>query len=171
MSISATKLNTDEIILGIDPGVADTGFGVIKKNGNKLTFIEAGSIQTAKTEDLPTRLEIIYQTMQELLFKHKPDLVAVEKLYFARNVTTALDVGQARGVVILAIKKHKIDILEFTPLQIKQAVTGSGNADKRQVGLMVKAILHIAEVPKPDDAADAVAAAICGAAFNPKLVK
>jgi crossover junction endodeoxyribonuclease RuvC len=163
--------NDAKIILGIDPGVADTGFGVISKKGNTLTLIEAGSIQTHKSKDLPERLELIYLAMKELLQKHQPDLVAVEKLYFARNVTTALDVGQARGVAILAMREQKMNILEFTPLQIKQAVTGNGRADKRQVGLMVKTILKIKEVPKPDDAADAVAAAICGAAFNPKLAR
>jgi crossover junction endodeoxyribonuclease RuvC len=159
------------IILGIDPGVADTGFGVISKEGHTLILLEAGSIQTHKSKSLPERLENIYHAMHDLLKKYQPDLVAVEKLYFARNVTTALDVGQARGVAILAMREHKVEILEFTPLQIKQAVTGNGRADKRQVGLMVKTILKIQDVPKPDDAADAVAAAICGAAFNPKLVK
>ena len=160
-----------KIILGIDPGTADTGFGVISKDTTGLKFITAGSIKTSKAKKMPERLEEIHEAVQGLLKKYQPDLVAIEKLYFARNVTTALDVGQARGVVILAIQKQKIDILEFTPLQIKQAVTGNGQADKRQVGLMVKTILKISEVPKPDDAADAAAAAICGAFFNHILVK
>jgi crossover junction endodeoxyribonuclease RuvC len=160
-----------KIILGIDPGTADTGFGVISKDTTGLKFITAGSIKTSKAKKMPERLEEIHEAVQGLLKKYQPDLVAIEKLYFARNVTTALDVGQARGVVILAIQKQKIDILEFTPLQIKQAVTGNGQADKRQVGLMVKTILKISEVPKPDDAADAAAAAICGAFFNHRLVK
>lgn len=158
-----------KIILGIDPGTADTGFGVIVKDTIGLKFITAGSIKTAKTKKLPDRLVEIYTAIQNLLKKYQPSLVVIEKLYFARNVTTALDVGQARGVTILAIQKQNIDILEFTPLQIKQAVTGNGQADKLQVGLMVKTILKIKEVPKPDDAADALAAAICGAFFNNKL--
>ncbi|MCB9803105.1 crossover junction endodeoxyribonuclease RuvC [Candidatus Nomurabacteria bacterium] len=158
-----------QIILGLDPGFADTGFGVLEKNGNQLTFLEAGSIKTKAKTDFSERLEIIYQEINKLVLKWQPDLVAIEKLYFARNVTNALDVGQARGVVLLALIQNHCQILEFTPLQIKQALTGSGAASKRQVGLMVKSLLKIKEVPKPDDAADAVATAICGAFFNKRL--
>ena len=160
-----------KIILGIDPGIADTGFGVISKDKSDLKLIIAGSIKTNKNKKLPERIQEIYLAIGDLLKKYQPDLVAIEKLYFARNVTTALDVGQARGVVILAVKKQNINILEFTPLQIKQAVTGNGQATKRQVGLMVKTILKLKSIPKPDDAADAAATAICGSFFNQKLVK
>ena len=165
-------MNKDtRIILGLDPGVADTGFGVISQKANSLKLIIAGSIKTSKNKKLPERIQEIYLAINDLIKKYQPDLVAIEKLYFARNVTTALDVGQARGVALLAIKEQKKPILEFTPLQIKQAVTGSGQATKRQVGLMVKTILKLKAVPKPDDAADAAATAICGAFFNQKLAK
>lgn len=158
-----------QIILGLDPGFADTGFGVLSKENNTLALLVAGSIKTKAHTDFSQRLLVIYQEINKLITQWQPDLVAVERLYFARNVTSALDVGQARGVVLLALVQQQCQILEFTPLQIKQALTGSGAASKRQVGLMVKNLLKIKEVPKPDDAADAVAAAICGAFFNNKL--
>jgi crossover junction endodeoxyribonuclease RuvC len=161
---------TQKIILGFDPGIADTGFGVISKEGSKLKFIDTGSIQTAKGRELSVRLEEIYNSVIKLIKKYNPEIVSVEKLYFAKNVKTALDVGQARGVVMLAIQQRQKELIEFTPLQIKQAVTGNGQASKRQVGLMVKTILNLQAVPKPDDAADALAAAIAAAFFNRKLV-
>lgn len=161
--------NIKKIILGLDPGFADTGFGVIEKENHTLKFLDAGSIKTGKGMAFAQRLELIYKEVGTLIKKYQPDIVAIEKLYFARNVTTALDVGQARGVVLLALAQQKKQAIEFTPLQVKQTLTGSGVADKRQVGLMVKAILKISAVPKPDDAADAVALAICGAWFNQKL--
>ena len=164
-----SNLNSAKIILGLDPAFADTGFGVISKENNNLKFLLAGSIQTDKKLDFVQRLEIIYEEIKKLSKLWQPDVVAIEKLYFARNVTTALDVGQARGVALLALAQDKRQILEFTPLQVKQTLTGSGKADKRQVGMMVKAVLKIAAVPKPDDAADALALAICGAWFNHKL--
>lgn len=158
-----------KIILGLDPGFADTGFGVIAKDGSSLEFIATGSIQTKKDKNFSKRLEIIYREVDKLIKKYKPDLVAVERLYFARNVTTALDVGQARGVALLSIYQNKKELIEFTPLQVKQAVCGNGQAAKRQVGLMVKTILKLNAVPKPDDAADALAVAICASFFNKKL--
>ncbi len=160
-----------QIILGLDPGVADTGFGVIEKINNTLKFVSTGSIQTSKHKDFSDRLEQIYQEVNRLIKKHKPDLVAVEKLYFAKNVKTALDVGQARGVVMLAIRQNRKEILEFTPLQVKQAVAASGNATKKQVGLMVKALLCLNAIPRPDDAADALAIAITASFFNKRLIK
>lgn len=163
-------INSAKIILGIDPGVADTGFGVIKKDQG-LHFLTAGTIKTNKSLTPPERLKKIYQEIQELITEYQPEVVAVEKLFFARNVTTALAVGQARGVVLLAAHQAQKEIWEFTPLQIKQAVTGSGQADKRQVGLMVKTLLQLDSVPQPDDAADALAIAICASAFNPKLIR
>jgi len=160
---------TKKIILGLDPGLADTGFGIISKLGNKLTFIAAGSIRTAKNKDFIDRLALIYKAVSVLIKKYQPDLVGVEKLYFAKNVKTALDVGQARGVVLLAIAQNHKEIVEFTPLQIKQAIASSGQANKRQVGLMVKTILCLSQVPRPDDASDALAVAITAAFFNKRL--
>lgn len=158
-----------KIILGFDPGIADTGFGVIAKNGNSLKCLAVGSIQTDKQKDLTERLEIIYKESSRLIKKYKPDIVSVEKLYFAKNVKTALDVGQARGVLMLAIRQNRKEILEFTPLQVKQAVCSNGSASKQQVGLMVKTILNLKAVPRPDDAADALAIAICASFFNKRL--
>ena len=163
-------VNQSIIILGLDPGIADTGFGLIEKTNNKIRFIDTGSIQTKKTLDFCKRLEQIYEQVDNLIKKYKPDVVAVEKLYFAKNAKTALDVGHARGVILLAIIKHKIQPLEFTPLQVKQGVCASGSASKRQVGLMVKTLLALQAVPKPDDAADALAVAITASFFNKRLV-
>lgn len=158
------------IILGLDPGIADTGFGVIEKIGNRINFIDTGSIQTKKEKEFTVRLKEINISVDKLIRKYKPDIIAVEKLYFAKNVKTALDVGQARGVILLAIIENSIKPLEFTPLQVKQAVCASGSASKRQVGLMVKTLLGLRAVPKPDDAADALAIAITASFFNKKLV-
>lgn len=158
------------IILGLDPGFADTGYGLISKTGNRLVFIDAGSIKTDAHHDFAARLEEIHFNIDKLIKKHNPDLVAIEKLYFSKNVKTALDVGQARGVIMLAAKQNKKIIMEFTPLQIKQSVAASGAAAKRQVGLMVKTILGLKVVPKPDDAADALAAAITAAFTNTRLI-
>jgi crossover junction endodeoxyribonuclease RuvC len=159
----------NKIILGLDPGFADTGWGVISKNNNNIKFIDTGSIQTSKKLDFVERLQIIYKQVNKLIKKHKPDIIAVEKLYFAKNTKTALDVGQARGVLLLAIIENKKEFLEFTPLQVKQTVCGNGQAAKRQVGLMVKTLLNLKAVPKPDDAADALAVAISASFFNKKL--
>ncbi|MBT4209647.1 MAG: crossover junction endodeoxyribonuclease RuvC [Candidatus Komeilibacteria bacterium] len=161
---------SNKIILGLDPGFADTGWGVIDKDGASIKFVATGSIQTSKEEEFVNRLEIIYKEVDKLIKKYRPDIIAVEKLFFAKNVKTALDVGQARGVLLLSIIKNKKEFLEFTPLQIKQAVCANGHANKRQVGLMVKTILNLKAVPKPDDAADALAVAITASFFNKKLV-
>ena len=161
----------DKIILGLDPGIADTGFGVIIKATNSLKFIDTGSIKTPKGEDLVVRLGKIHKAVSQLIKKHQPDIVAVEKLYFAKNVKTALDVGQARGVILLAINQNNRQLLEFTPLQVKQAVCANGQATKRQVGLMVKTILALKSVPQPDDASDALAVAITASFFNQQLAK
>ena len=163
-------LSKPRIILGLDPGLADTGFGVISVVGNQLTFMDAGSIQTAKQIAFTKRLESIFLDINKIIKKYQPVLVAVEKLYFARNVTTALSVGEARGVILLAIQQNNKELLEFTPLQIKQALTTSGQASKKQVGQMVKAILKLAIIPQPDDVADALAIAITASFFNKKLV-
>ena len=149
------------IILGIDPGIADTGFGVIKTDNNKLTCVEYGSIKTKANTELSERLEILNFKLDKIIKKHKPDKVAIEQLFFCNNAKTALIVGQARGVVMLCVRQNKLPILEFTPLQVKQAVSAYGKASKLQVQKMVKLILNLDEIPKPDDAADALAVAIC----------
>lgn len=147
-------------ILGIDPGTATTGFGVIAKQGDRLSFVDAGVITTHPNEEMHRRLVRIDECMEQLITEHKPDMVVVELLYFATNVTTAITVGQARGVVLLAAGRHNLPLHEYTPLQVKQAVTGYGKADKKQIQEMVKMILKLDGIPKPDDAADGLAIAI-----------
>lgn len=155
------------IILGIDPGIADTGYGVISEdNQDNIKCLDYGSIKTKANTDLAERLVIINEELTEIFKKYKPKLVAVEQLFFCKNVKTALIVGQARGVVMLTAKQNKISIVEFTPLQVKQAVAAYGQAPKMQVQKMVKLLLNLKELPKPDDAADALAVAICAAHSN-----
>lgn len=148
-------------IIGIDPGTGILGFGVIdvdQKGTPKL--VDAGVVKTPAHTPLDDRLEEIYDSLQEIIADTKPDVMSIEKLFFARNVTTAMSVSHARGVAMLAGKKGKMPIAEYTPLQIKQTLTGYGKADKKQVQEMVRLQLGLKEVPKPDDAADALAAAI-----------
>ena len=152
------------IILGIDPGTATTGFGVIDKQNSVLRSIDYGVISTPKTLPMSNRLLIIYNDLKEIIQKYQPEVIAVEQLFFARNVTTAITVGQARGVVLLAAQKADIRLKEFTPLQVKQSVTGYGQATKNQIQQMVQKILKLKELPNPDDAADALAIAICASA-------
>jgi crossover junction endodeoxyribonuclease RuvC len=147
-------------ILGVDPGTATTGFGVIDVEKGKLKFVDAGVISTPAGEPMETRLMTIYEELGELIAEHKPDQIAIELLYFATNVTTAISVGQARGVVMLCVAQAKLPMGEYTPLQVKQAVTGYGKADKKQIQEMVKTLLNLNAIPKPDDAADALAIAI-----------
>jgi crossover junction endodeoxyribonuclease RuvC len=147
-------------ILGIDPGTGILGFGVIEIVNRKAKLVDAGVIRTPVKEDDAVRLLTIYEELTEIIQANKPDHLAVEKLFFARNVTTAMTVAQARGVVLLCGMQAGLTIYEYTPMQIKQAVTGYGRADKKQVQEMVKVILGLQVVPKPDDAADALAAAI-----------
>lgn len=149
------------IILGIDPGIADTGFGVITQAGNELTMIDYGSIKTKAGLPLPDRLFDLHQSLETLIATYKPTYIAVEKLFFCKNVKTALTVGHARGVVLLTAGRHDLTLTEFTPLQIKQALTSYGQADKKQVQQMVKIVLGLSTPPKSDDAADALACAIC----------
>ena len=160
------KKNT-KIILGIDPGIADTGYGVIKVEGSRLECICYGSIQTEANTELSERLFELDKQLNKIIKKYKPNLASVEQLFFCKNAKTALIVGQARGVVLLNIRKHNLPMKEYTPLQIKQSVSTYGKADKAQVQKMVKLILNLKEIPKPDDAADALAAAIC--ASNSRL--
>ena len=149
------------IILGIDPGIADTGYGLIKNQSGKLSCLAYGSIRTSAKLALPDRLEIINLELNKLIKKFRPDLVAIEELFFGSNVKTALVVGQARGVAVLTAKLNKINSVEFTPYQVKQAVAAYGHAEKGQVQRMVKLILNLKDLPQPDDAADALAIAIC----------
>ena len=152
----------NRIIFGIDPGIADTGYGIIKIEDNgQLECLGYGSIKTKANTPLPDRLAILNTELKKLLKKYKPNLVAIEQLFFCNNAKTALIVGQARGVALLTAQQEKISIVEFTPLQVKQAVTAYGQAGKAQVQKMVKLILNLKEIPKPDDAADALAIAIC----------
>jgi crossover junction endodeoxyribonuclease RuvC len=149
-------------VIGIDPGTAITGYGIIKEDASgHLTVVDYGVIRTPSKKPMSQRLVQLYQKMKAILLLHSPDSAAVEKLFFQKNVRTALSVGQGRGVAILALAETGIDVYEYTPLAVKQAVAGYGNADKGQIQQMVKALLHLDEIPKPDDAADALAVAIC----------
>lgn len=154
-------------IIGIDPGTGILGFGVIDvdKRG-KISLVDAGVIRTPVKQVDSDRLKTIYDELHELIKANKPEIMSVEKLFFAKNVTTAMSVAQARGVVLLCGKQHDLKLYEYTPMQIKQALTGYGRADKKQMQEMVRMMLNLKEVPKPDDAADALAAAICCAGDN-----
>ncbi len=150
-------------IIGIDPGYAITGYGILDYNGNHFNLIDSGSIQTKAGVPLPIRLEKIYDDMINLIDEHKPDAISIEELFFNRNTTTAIGVAQGRGAVLIAAAKKGIPIYEYTPLQVKQGVVGYGRADKKQVQTMVKTILNLENVPKLDDTTDAIAIAICHA--------
>lgn len=158
------------IILGVDPGIADTGYGVIKDDGGKISCLAYGSIKTNSKDDLVTRLERLNLELDKIIKKYKPELASVEELFFSKNVKTALIVGQARGVILLTLKQNNLPIFEFKPSQIKQAVTCYGAANKSQVQKMVQLLLKLKEIPKPDDAADALAMAMCALNCN-KLIR
>lgn len=147
-------------VIGIDPGTGILGFGVLEVQATKFTIVDAGVITTPAHTPLDERLEEIFDGLTEIIAATKPDVMSIEKLFFARNVTTAMSVSHARGVAMLAGKKARLLIAEYTPLQIKQTLTGYGRADKKQMQEMVRLQLGLKEVPKPDDAADALAAAI-----------
>ncbi|MBP2025183.1 crossover junction endodeoxyribonuclease RuvC [Peptoniphilus stercorisuis] len=151
-------------ILGIDPGIAIVGYGIIDVVGNKYNVLDYGAITTKSDMQFPHRLEKIYRDLDEIIKKYEPEDVAFEELFFNKNVKTAITVGQARGVEVLCAKMNSKEIFEYTPLQIKQAVVGYGRAEKRQVQEMVKFMLHLEKIPKPDDVADALAVAITHAA-------
>ncbi len=151
------------IILGIDPGYGITGYGIIDYTGNHFKLITSGSIETKKGVPFPKRIQKIYDDMMTLIEEYKPDAVSVEELFFNKNITTGIQVAHGRGAVVIAASKTDTPIYEYTPLQIKQAVTGYGRADKKQVQTMVKAILNINSIPKLDDTTDAIAVAICHA--------
>ncbi len=151
------------IILGLDPGIADTGVGIIKKEGHRLSSVFYTSIKTAAKSPLADRLSLLNTELDKLIKKYRPQIISVEELFFCKNIKTALVVGQARGVLLLTAKQNGLPIVEFTPLQVKQAVSSYGKAGKQQVQKMVKLILNLKELPRPDDAADALAVAICAA--------
>jgi len=147
-------------IIGIDPGTGILGFGVIDVQNGKTQIVDAGVIRTPVHEDDAVRLQTIYEELTDIIVQTKPQIMSVEKLFFARNVTTAMTVAQARGVVLLCGQQAGLTLFEYTPMQIKQAVTGYGKADKKQMQEMVRVLLNLKEIPKPDDAADALAAAL-----------
>ena len=150
-------------ILGIDPGFAITGYSIIDYIGNKFTLINSGAITTNAGESFPDRLVKIYDDLENIIKLYKPDAISVEELFFNNNAKTAINVAQARGVILIVSRKLEIDTFEYTPLQIKQAVVGYGRADKMQVQRMVKSILNVEKLPKLDDTTDSMAAAICHA--------
>ena len=159
-------------ILGIDPGTGICGFGVIEikktaKNPNgKMTMLDSGVITTPANTPLPERLEDIYNSLHEIISLNKPDQVSIEKLFFTKNITTGISVAEARGVVILVCKQHELPIFEYTPNEIKKTITGYGSANKKQMQEMVKMRLNLSQIPKPDDAADALAAAITHSLYS-----
>lgn len=148
-------------ILGIDPGYAMLGYGLVDKEGTKLKVVDYGVVETTKEQAFPQRLEKLYDGVVHLAEFFNPDVAVFEELFFYRNTTTALAVGAGRGVAILAAQRSGLPLYEYTPMQIKLAVTGNGHADKKQVQQMTKMLLGLKDVPRPDDAADALAAAIC----------
>lgn len=150
------------LAIGIDPGTAITGYGLVReKESGDMEAVDWGVILTPAKTPIAERLEQIYSSLEEILVRHKPQGAGVEELFFQRNVSTALSVGQARGVVLLALQKAEIPISDYNPKEIKQNITGYGGADKRQMQNMVRTLLNLPEIPEPDDAADALAVAIC----------
>jgi crossover junction endodeoxyribonuclease RuvC len=149
------------IILGVDPGIATVGFGVVELVGNKYRVLDYGAILTPSDQLFPHRLRAVYNQLNDIIKRYRPDDLAIEELFFNKNVKTAIKVGHARGVEILAAVNHDIEVYEYTPLQVKQAVVGYGRAEKKQVQEMVKILLNLDKIPKPDDVADALAVAIC----------
>ncbi len=157
-------------ILGIDPGYGITGFGLIEAQRSQFQLLRCGAITTPPNTEFAWRLEVIYHDMCQLLEVTKPDAVAIEELFFGHNVTTGINVAQSRGVILLAIRQAGVPIFEYKPMQVKQAVVGYGNATKHQVQDMTKRLLHLQAMPKPDDAADAIAIALCHARSSTSLL-
>jgi crossover junction endodeoxyribonuclease RuvC len=150
------------LVLGIDPGTATTGYGLVREGSDgSLVAVDFGIISTPAEMDMPDRLNLLFEKLNEIILLHKPTCGAVEKLFFQRNVTTAIAVGQARGVILLCMARYGLPVAEYTPLEVKQATAGYGRAEKKQMQQMVKALLQLESIPKPDDAADALAVAIC----------
>ena len=157
-------------ILGIDPGYGITGFGIIDSQKGTNRLISCGAITTPAGMDFSARLEMIYEDMKSLLAKAKPEAVAIEELFFGQNVTTGIGVAQSRGVILLAIRQAGLPVYAYKPMQVKQAVVGYGNATKHQVQDMTRRLLHLTAMPKPDDAADAIAIALCHARSSTSLL-
>ena len=157
-------------ILGIDPGYGTTGFGLIEANRGQSQLIQCGVITTPPGMDFSARLEIIYEDMRKLLEVAKPDAVAIEELFFGQNVTTGIGVAQSRGVILLAIRQAGLEVTSYKPNQIKQSLVGYGNATKHQMQDMTRRLLHLQQAPKPDDAADAIAIALCHARSSTSLI-
>ena len=157
-------------ILGIDPGYGITGFGLIEAERNQYRLLRCGAITTPAGMNFSARLEIIYEDMKALLAAAKPDMVAIEELFFGQNVTTGIGVAQSRGVILLAIRQAGLEVTAYKPMQVKQAVVGYGNATKHQVMDMTRRILNLPQMPKPDDAADAIAIALCHARSSTSLL-
>ena len=157
-------------ILGIDPGYGITGFGLIEAQRGQFTLLRCGAITTPAGADFSVRLEMIYEDMRQLLDVCKPDCVAIEELFFGQNVTTGIGVAQSRGVILLAIRQAGLEVTSYKPMQVKQSVVGYGSATKRQVQDMTRRILRLEKMPKPDDAADAIAIALCHARASTSLL-
>jgi crossover junction endodeoxyribonuclease RuvC len=160
------------LVLGIDPGTATTGFCILNEADKKVTVLSCGVITTPKTEPQQKRLSMIYEKVMGLITKYKPDSMAVEKLFFGTNTKTAMKVGEARGTILLAASESGLALAEYSPMDVKIALTGYGKADKNQVQQMVKRLLNLKDIPRPDDAADAAAVALCHintAGFNDKI--
>lgn len=158
------------IILGIDPGYAIVGYGILEYSNNHFTILHYGAVTTPAGMPFNRRLQIIYDELDVIISKYKPDVLAIEKLFYNTNAKTVIDVAQARGVIVLAAQKHGLEIAEYTPLQVKQSVVGYGRAEKKQVQEMMRIMLRLDKVPKPDDTADALAMAICHAHTSGSLV-
>ena len=158
-------------ILGIDPGYAIVGYGVVDYNKCRFQTVGFGAITTKAKTLFEDRLSVIYNDMLEIIDKYKPDELAIEKLYFNTNTTTAIDVAQARGVIVLAAYQKGVKVNQYTPLQVKQAITGYGRAEKHQVMEMVKSFLNLKAIPKPDDTADALALAICHGHYSDSILR
>jgi len=149
------------IIMGIDPGFAITGYGIVKYEGNKFSVIDYGAVTTKASMPFPDRLLLLDRSLEEIITKYKPSVVSVEELFFNKNIKTAISAAHGRGVALVCAARCGIEVAEYTPLQVKQAIVGYGRAEKTQVQQMVKMILNLPEIPKPDDVADALAVAIC----------
>ena len=157
-------------ILGIDPGYGITGFGIVEGQRSDLKLLQYGAITTPAGTGFPLRRQMIYNDMTQLLLMAKPDAVAIEEMFFGQNVTTGIGVAQSRGVILLAVQQAGVPIFQYKPMQVKQSVVGYGNATKHQVQDMTKRILHLNSIPKPDDAADAIAIALCHARSSTSLL-
>jgi len=149
------------LVLGIDPGTAITGWGLVSREGGELALVDYGTVRTSRDASLPQRLQVLYRELGQVISSHQPSAVAVEKLFFNKNVRTAMTVGQARGVVLLAVAEAGLPVHEYTPLEVKQSVCGYGRASKEQIQKLVQMLLGLDSIPQPDDASDAIAIAIC----------